>query len=279
MSSIKCDLTKSTLFVGEGTFSNLERPSILEECSKKRNSKNRVSSKRKAKEYYLKNKEVLKEKQKKYREENKEKIRKSNIDYVLINQEKCREYPKEYRAKNKNSIQKYQKDYTNARNIELNLAKKEHYRTNYQEILAKQSISFQENKELKNEKQKKYAREREGGKDPAFKISGNLRRRLAHALPNSIAQKSKKTTDYTGYSSERLRDHIQEQFYYHPKTGIVMSWGNYGLDCAKWKLDHIIEFRSVDLTKQENIDNVMLCTNIQPLWYCDHKIKMSLNNK
>jgi len=272
-----CDLYKENNCFRRQTSSKTGYQSICKECSKEKDKEYRSNRVDKIKSYYQKNKNSLQEKQKKYRKENKEKVRESNRLYVSKNKSTIQENQKEYRINNKDSLKEWQHSYR-ARNIKkLKIKKKNYYEDNINIISSKQAIYYQNNKKSISKKQNKYNKRRRK-KDPSFRILANLRRRLIHAIKIKDISKSKKTLEYIGCSSEHLREHLEKKFYNHPETNTKMTWENYGLGYNKWQLDHIIEFRSVDLSDIGAIEKVMCYTNTQPLWYLDHKIKTKLNN-
>jgi len=99
-----------------------------------------------------------------------------------------------------------------------------------------------------------------------FKISGNLRRRLAKALKRN--SKSLSTMKLINCNIEFLKQHLEKQF----TEG--MSWDNYGL----WHIDHIRPCFSFDLSKPEEQAKCFHYTNLRPLWAIDNYKKGRKNN-
>lgn len=111
------------------------------------------------------------------------------------------------------------------------------------------------NREKLREWQRQYCAERRKV-DPAYKITGNLRRRLGQA----VKRKSKSTKELVGCDISFLMGYLEAQF----KNG--MSWDNYG----EWHIDHIRPCASFDM---ENEREQLICfhySNLQPLWAIDN---------
>ncbi len=99
--------------------------------------------------------------------------------------------------------------------------------------------------------------------DLNFRILGNLRTRIYHAMKRNT--KGKKTKELLGCSTEVLKIYLESKFQ------IGMTWENYGK--YGWHIDHIIPCSSFDLT---NMDQQKICfhyTNLQPLWAKDNLSK------
>lgn len=90
------------------------------------------------------------------------------------------------------------------------------------------------------------------------RLSGNLRRRVRHALAGKA--KAQPTLELLGCSIEQLRTHIEAQW-----IG-SMSWENYG----SWHIDHIKPCASYDLTDEAQQRACFHYSNLQPLWAEDN---------
>ncbi len=70
-----------------------------------------------------------------------------------------------------------------------------------------------------------------------------------------------------GCSWQHLRDHIQRQF----RPG--MTWENHGKGREDWVLDHIKPICMFDWWKPEGLKEAFHWSNVQPLWYIEHRAK------
>jgi hypothetical protein len=100
-------------------------------------------------------------------------------------------------------------------------------------------------------------------KNPAKRITANLRKRLSFLLSLHCAKKSKQTLHLLGCTMPEFMQHLQSQF------GEGMSFDNYG----QWHIDHKKPCNSFDLTKPEDQAICFHYSNLQPLWAIDNRIK------
>ncbi len=152
--------------------------------------------------------------------------------------------------------------------------RKDGYRSNCKECKKKYYIDnpdYYNNWNKKNpDKRKLYAKKyteknpdyfvKKYNNDLLYKLRVNLRNRINTYLKLNNVNKSKKTFDVIGCSSEELKVHIEKQF----TDG--MNWDNKGF--YGWHIDHIIP-----LSSAKNDDEFYkLChyTNLQPLWSKDN---------
>jgi hypothetical protein len=99
--------------------------------------------------------------------------------------------------------------------------------------------------------------------DLNFRMLGNLRTRIYHAMKKDT--KGKKTKELLGCSIQEFKIYLESKF----REG--MSWDNYGK--YGWHIDHIIPCSSFDL---KDIEQQKICfhyTNLQPLWAKDNLSK------
>lgn len=99
--------------------------------------------------------------------------------------------------------------------------------------------------------------------DLNFRMLGNLRTRIYHAMKKNT--KGKKTKELLSCSIEELKIYLESKFQ------IGMTWENYGK--YGWHIDHIIPCSSFDL---KDIEQQKICfhyTNLQPLWAKDNLCK------
>lgn len=196
-----------------------------------------------------------------YRNECKECKKKRDKIYYQKNKEKILSYQKEYTEDNKDNIKKYKlriKDKIAQYNAEYN--KKN------------QRVIKEYNKKNKN-RTKKWANKKYHS-DPTFRLRSVLRSRLYQAIKTGIKKGS--AVKDLGCSVSYLKSYLESKFYFNPKTGEEMSWENWGRGSGKWQIDHIVEFRQIDLKDEKELKKVLNYNNLQPLWYCDHLEK---NNK
>ncbi len=96
--------------------------------------------------------------------------------------------------------------------------------------------------------------------NPAFKITKNMRCRLWQAVKAQGADKSARTFQLVGCTSEELMAHLEAQF----TEG--MTWDNYG----EWHVDHIKPCAVFDLLFADQQEACFHYTNLQPLWGPDN---------
>ena len=154
-------------------------------------------------------------------------------------------------AKNKKSIRKAQREYY-INNIKNNEERLEEYRVSNR---ARYNRRYRE--------------------DVLFKLKVNLRNRLNMAIKNN--QKSGSAVSDLGCSIEELKSYLESKFYSNPENDQQMTWDNWGKGENKWNIDHILEFRHVDLEDKAMLRKINHFTNLQPLWQIDHVIKTRSN--
>jgi len=140
------------------------------------------------------------------------------------------------------------------------------HQKNPKKVIAIKAAWFQANKELlylhRNAKRKE---------DLGFRISCNLRSRLANALRNNA--KTGSAVNDLGCSIEELKIYLQLRFTQD------MSWDNYGKGLDKWNIDHITPLCSYDLTLKEELVKACHYSNLQPLWERDNLRKIKDDKK
>ncbi len=100
-------------------------------------------------------------------------------------------------------------------------------------------------------------------KDPEFRMKKVCQDMLRRTLMMSGSKKEKRTLEATGYSADRLRDHLEIQFL----KG--MTWENYG----EWHIDHIIPI-SLMISEGETDPRKINClSNLRPMWARDNLSK------
>ena len=110
--------------------------------------------------------------------------------------------------------------------------------------------------------------------DPQFRIAGVLRSRLYKLLRG----KKEPMLNGLGCSMDKLINHLESGFYPN-KSGVGMSWDNYGCGIGKWQIDHKIPLKEFNLQDPEDVKVACHYTNLQPLWHEDHSQKTNIENK
>lgn len=190
-----------------------------------------------------------------------------------------RDYQKEYYLKNKESLREEQRLYT-AKNSSKNVLRVKVWRENNKE---KRGLSDRKRYNSDPAKVKKYLRDwvrknpdkrnnyvknwKNSGSEGALRVrlSGNLRRRLLHALKGS--PKSKSSMRLIGCSTAELKLHLENRF----SEG--MSWDSYGKGSECWNVDHIKPCAHFDLRNPDEQSACFHYTNLQPLWELENTLK------
>lgn len=148
------------------------------------------------------------------------------------NLDKARQLQRDWRAKNPDAVLKDARSKTHADAVKKwkqnNIKRKREYENNY-------------DKERKK-------------KDIGYRLSSNLRSRLAHAI--SGRKKWASAIRHLGCSIEDFKKHLEFQF------AEGMSWDNYG----SWHIDHIKPLAGYDLSDPDELKKACHFTNLQPLW-------------
>ncbi len=153
---------------------------------------------------------------------------------------------KEWYAKNKEKASQSSKDW---------------HQANVDKVAEIKARWFQENKE------EVYRKRRDKlNSDLNFKLSCNLRSRLANAVRND--QKAGSAIADLGCSIEDLKIHLEARW----QPG--MSWENYGKGKGKWNIDHVVPLCGFDLTKKDQITEACHYSNLYPLWETDNLAKV-----
>ncbi len=167
---------------------------------------------------------------------------------------------------------------------EINKKRRKRRLENHEKELAKQREYRKNNRERIKELDKGYAlekryskrireKERERQKDPIYKITTILRKRLSSLIKRQGFNKSGSAIKDLGCTVEELFNHLESKFYSHPITGVLMSWENYGHGPGKWQADHIKAIRFFNISDREQFLEAFNFKNLQPLWYEDHVVK------
>jgi len=101
--------------------------------------------------------------------------------------------------------------------------------------------------------------------DLQFKMKAALRKRLCKIVSGHT--KSGSSVKDLGCTLEYFLSYIKSLF----QSG--MSWDNHGRGPGHWELDHIVALLNFDLMDRNQFLKACHYTNLQPLWYEDHKRK------
>lgn len=175
-------------------------------------------------------------------------------------------YLVEYRRKNKAARCEYNQEYRRKNSAEIAVKSKQrreenkewwdnYYRLNRDKKLQAANEHYRKNKRSVIVK----AKERYHS-DIQFRITKNLRGRLADAMKSKGAMKSKRTLALIGCTALELMRHLESLFV----EG--MTWENYGNKEGNWVMDHILPCASFDLTNPAEQKKCFHFANIQPLW-------------
>jgi hypothetical protein len=177
---------------------------------------------------------------------------------------------KKYRIKNKDKRSAYQKTYFEKNKTDIMRRKKHtqkaYYIKNKEKIQEYQKEYHQKNKTVVRNKARQKAnlyKKKRRKIDLNYKLTENLRSRTRKAIKIKGINKSKKSIEIIGCSSNELKFYLEKQF----TDG--MSWDNYGL--YGWHIDHIIPLSSAK--NEEELIQLCHYTNLQPLWAKDNLSK------
>ena len=189
----------------------------------------------------------------KYYEENREKEVKRGKEKYFKDVEKSRKRSKLWNKNNFEKLFELRK---------LNIDKKKEYDKQYRIINKEKRNEYKKMYSEKNrEKINQYYTDRKKN-DPLFKLSHLVRSRIYVFLKLRSINKSIKTFDIVGCTSEFLKKHLETQF----TEG--MSWELMGRHIH---IDHIIPLSSAKT--EEEIYKLCHYTNLQPLWAKDNLVK------
>lgn len=172
--------------------------------------------------------------------------------------DKIKEYQKVYRSKHKDKVKEYQKGYQKKyyqkNKDKISIKEKRYYQKNKDKIVIREKEYKKKNKDRIKKNRNIYLKKKRKT-DINFRILLNLRRRINKVLKHNF--KSKKTVELIGCSTEKLKQHLEEQFTFG------MNWKNYGFG---WHVDHHLPCASFDLSKEEEQMKCFNYLNLQPMW-------------
>lgn len=130
----------------------------------------------------------------------------------------------------------------------------------------KQKEARQANPEKHRRRAREYQRNR-CQTDIAHRMSRILRTRIWSEIKQAASHKSASGMTLAGCSPTELIRYLESKFY----GG--MTWKSFGQGYGTFQIDHIIPVGLFDLTDPEQQRKCFHYTNLQPLWYDDHKKK------
>jgi hypothetical protein len=219
------------------------------ECASVRNS-----------ERYKKNQHDIRLKQSMYYRNNLEKFKAKSARYRKLNTEKLKVQNKKYQTDNKLKIKARRSAYYQSNSDSIKLQRSVYRKEHPQEIAVSKAKYYTLNRNTISTHHAEYRRNR-ACSDPLFKFVCSIRSMMCSSFKRKKCSKTYPTTQILGCSIEIFVQHIQSLF----QPGMTLE--NHG----KWHLDHIVPLA----TAKTEEDVIRLChyTNLQPLWYEDHKRK------
>lgn len=164
-----------------------------------------------------------------YREANPEKVLQNWNRYYAVHSERLKENAKRYYYDHIDDIRQY-------------------YVDNKETMVARSAARSKERKKT----------------DVGFKLAGDLRRRINHAIGSVKAGSAFRDL---GCSKEQLVAHLESLF----TEG--MTWDNHGNGDGKWHMDHIMPLSAFDLTNRQHFILAAHHLNLQPLWSVKNRSK------
>jgi hypothetical protein len=204
-----------------------------------------------------------------YHEANKEKIAEKKKAYYQANKEKR----KAYRKANKEKIAEKKKAYRKANKEKIAEKKKAYRKANKEKIAEQDKAYYEANKEKIAEYLNAYKKQRRKS-DPLFRLTLNYRRSCLKAFKSISQKKNNSSIKLLGLNNwQELVEHLEPQFYDHPKTGEKMTFDNHGF--YGWHIDHIIPLSTAET--EEDIIKLCHYTNLQPMWAEENLAKSDKN--
>lgn len=206
-----------------------------------------------------------KERNRRYRERHPERLKAKREKIAEWN----RAYQREWYKKNQDRLKKKQRVYYRANREEV-LAYQKAYEARNRPHTAKRMAAWVKRKCEADPAYRTILRKRvlksmkkRRAEDPAFRIVGNLRRRLR----SYVAKKGDRMMALIGCTLDEFRDHLERQF--EP----WMNWSNYGNERGKWVVDHIVAVAKYDLTDPEQQRACFHFKNLRPLCHVENGLK------
>jgi hypothetical protein len=169
------------------------------------------------------------------------------------NKSRILKYQKTYYLQNTSEIkERVSKDYIDNREEKLNY-QKQYYHKNLNTKLQYAKKYRENNKEVRNEKEKIRKKT-----DVIYKLKHLVRNRINKYLKVKNYNKTNSAFIYIGCTPYELKIYLEQKFVDN------MSWDNQG----KWHIDHIIPLSSTKT--EEELYKLCHFTNLQPMWASDN---------
>lgn len=185
--------------------------------------------------------------------------RECSSEYNKIRKEKSKEYNKKYRKENSESLRENKRRYY-LENIEYFREKNKNNRESLDKNKKREYQKKYYNKEETKKRIKEYRKNRYE-KDPLYKLTLNIRKRIRISLKSKLIKSVSKYEEILGCSFQEFKVYIESLFIEN------MSWDNYG----QWHLDHKIPISWAKT--EEEVYELSHYTNFQPLWMIDNLSK------
>ncbi len=130
-----------------------------------------------------------------------------------------------------------------------------------------------ENERLRNSRSALRYQQARFGKDPEYRRMLGYRHRFVSWLVRRWAKGEAPTRNHQtgrrefGCTWEEMRAHVEAKW----QEG--MTWENYGKSRESWVLDHVRPICLFDWWKEEGLKQAFHWSNVQPLWWWQHRAK------
>jgi len=203
-------------------------------------------------------------------------------EYYNNNREECLSRGRKFKSDNKQKLKEYQQNYYlehSQERLDYNKKWNENNPESIKRTRRKEKEKFQENKNLRDEKNLKASqwrlqnpqRVKEYRKKDAAKVDRKIRVNIANQIRRGIkkfnAAKLESTLTFLGISISEFLRYLESKFL------PCMTWENYGKGDDKWNIDHILPCAAFNLSILEEQKICFHYTNLQPLWQVDNKDK------
>lgn len=273
----KCNLIKLLDNFNYHPHGKYKKRSTCRECEKVYNASVAEARNKKAREYYLLNKEIFRQKHKEYRDNNKEKVSEQGKKYYNENKEATLTRSKKWYHNNKERKQqsvlewcKNNPEKVKAISKRYNKKARQLYKEDRKSRLDKWT---KDNIEYVRKYHREYFHKRKNS-DPNFAIATKLRRRISAAVNSQNVKKNNKSLEMIGCSLEFLLNYLESKFYNTiDENGNIQIMTRELLCTKEVHLDHIIPVWKFNLINPEEQYKCFHYSNLQPLWRKDHAEK------
>lgn len=181
------------------------------------------------------------------------------------NEQKKARRQKYYEA-NKTAYSQKRKEYYLSHKDQENRKVAEYREKHRDHLKEKERESRKANPDKHRKRARDYQRDR-CQRDVAHRLSRILRTRIYVEIKEASSRKSASGMTLAGCSSIELIQYLESKFY----GG--MTWESFGQGHGTFQIDHIIPVGLFNLNDPEQQRKCFHYTNLQPLWYDDHRKK------